>query len=380
MRETNVAIVNTTARVTTTTAMRRMRILIPLAAVACVCTLATAGASIHATQTQTSHRAAADTPAFHPGARVLLDAHNAYPERGQWADRIERALATGTPLAIEQDLYWAKAPETERLAPVVAHDDDALNGAPTLESYFFDRIRPVMEQALRDNQRAEWPLIVLNLDFKDNNPRHLDAVWELLGRHESWLTTATRTDDPQVLAPLSIGPLMVLSGSDSAQRRRFHDNVPVGATLRVFGAMVPAPVPGLTKPQRTRRAAKMTAAEHIPVAADNFARWVNFPWSVIEEGGQNRAGRWTAADVSRLDAFVTQAHDQGFWIRFYTLDGFTRAQDRGFSAGYNFGSMSAARDRWLATISAGVDFVATDQYAEFSAERDALIGRAERDR
>ena len=44
--------------------------------------------------------------AFEPGARVLLDAHNAYPYHGQWRDRIDRALATGVPVAIEQDLAW----------------------------------------------------------------------------------------------------------------------------------------------------------------------------------------------------------------------------------------------------------------------------------
>ena len=30
---------------------------------------------------------------FGPGTRVLLDAHNAYPERGQWSTRIDEALA-----------------------------------------------------------------------------------------------------------------------------------------------------------------------------------------------------------------------------------------------------------------------------------------------
>jgi hypothetical protein len=44
--------------------------------------------------------------AFEPGTRVLLDAHNCYPYNGRWADRIDRALSTGTPLAVEQDLVW----------------------------------------------------------------------------------------------------------------------------------------------------------------------------------------------------------------------------------------------------------------------------------
>ena len=44
-----------------------------------------------------------DTPGYAPGARVLVDAHNAYPSDGKFTDRIDRALSTGVPLAIEQD-------------------------------------------------------------------------------------------------------------------------------------------------------------------------------------------------------------------------------------------------------------------------------------
>ncbi|MEQ1694011.1 MAG: hypothetical protein ABMA00_22160, partial [Gemmatimonas sp.] len=108
------------------------------------------------------------------------------------------------------------------------------------------------------------------------------------------------------------------------------------------------------------------AQEHIAQPADNFARWVNFPWSVVEEGGQNSARAWTSADSTRLVSLVRRAHEQQLWIRFYTLDGFSRAQDRGYSAGYNFGTVTAARARWRAAIAAGVDFVATDQYEQFS--------------
>ena len=129
-------------------------------------------------------------PSFGPGARVLLDAHNAYPERGRYADRIERALSTGTPIAIEQDLYWYRPANATAPVPVVAHDDDALTNAPTLDAYFFQRIRPIMESALASNDRSRWPLIVLNLDFKDNTPAHIEAVWALLRRYETWLTTA----------------------------------------------------------------------------------------------------------------------------------------------------------------------------------------------
>ena len=186
------------------------------------------------------------TRGYEPGERVLLDAHNAYPERGRWADRIERALATGTPVAVEQDLHWAKPLGAASYTSVVAHDSEYVNDAPTLEVHFFERIRPIMEQALRENHRETWPLIVLNLDFKDNQSAHLDYIWALLGQYERWLATAMRSATPNRIEPFTVGPLLVLSGSDTAQRRRFHDDVPVGARLRTFGAVVPAPVAGRT--------------------------------------------------------------------------------------------------------------------------------------
>lgn len=308
-------------------------------------------------------RSFGDEPTVGPGARVLLDGHNAYPERGQWADRLDRVLATGLPVAIEQDLHWGRT--ASGLAPLVAHDDDALDGAPTLDSYFFARLRPIMEQALAQGQREQWPLVVLNLDFKDNTPAHLDAVWELLGRYEAWLTTAARTASASEVAPLEVRPLLVLCGSDTAQRRRFHDALPVGARLRAFGAMVPVGVSGLTRDARAQRAVAMTADQHIPRAADNYARWVNFPWSVIERGGQTKAGPWTAADSARLGTFAERAHTQGYWLRFYTLDGFPPRENRGWTASYNFGSLAAVQRRWRAARAARVDFIATDQYEAF---------------
>ena len=106
--------------------------------------------------------------AFEPGSRVLLDAHNCYPYAGRWADRIDRALATGTPLAIEQDLVWFRDPLTGKGRSLVAHDEPGkpalgLSGRePTLREYFFERIRPQVERALREGRRDTWPIITLN--------------------------------------------------------------------------------------------------------------------------------------------------------------------------------------------------------------------------
>jgi hypothetical protein len=43
---------------------------------------------------------------YKPGSRTVMDAHNCYPYYEWWYDCIDRALSAGTPLAIEQDLYW----------------------------------------------------------------------------------------------------------------------------------------------------------------------------------------------------------------------------------------------------------------------------------
>ena len=305
---------------------------------------------------------------FGPGQRVMLDAHNAYPQNDRWRDRIDRALSTGFPVAIEEDLYSRKDRDG-RLEIVVAHDKSELDRAPTLDGYFFQRIRPLIERALAEQRRDTWPLIVLNLDFKQNDAPLLDAVYTLLGQYESWLTTASRTSMPDVAAPLSVGPLLVLSGSSEAQRARFHDAVPVGQRLRAFGAIPSAVAPGANAEERAANMSRMPAEQIIAPRASNYARWVNFPWLVVEPGGQTNAGDWSAVDAARLDALVTRAHAQNLWIRFYTLDGFLNGDGDGLTKAYNFGSDTAVKLRWRAAIEAGVDFIATDHYERFDRAR-----------
>ncbi len=312
--------------------------------------------------------AAAVSAGFEPGQRVLLDAHNAYPYEGRFADRIDRGLATGLPVAIEQDLIWRPRPDGGGDS-VVAHDLEHAGDAPTFERYFFERVRPLVEQALAEDDRASWPVLVLNLDFKTTEPEHLEAVWQTLGTYEAWLTTAPRTGTPDRPEPLTVGPLLVLTGTSADQAARFHDAVPVGATLRLFGAIeVPAP-PGDDAAARAAALATMPPDTLIVRRTGNYRRWVNFPWAVVEAGGPPRAGDWTDADEQRLRALVQRAHDEGLWIRFYTLNGHGEADNQGWFAGYNFGSLERAAVRWRAAREAGVDFIATDQYEAFAAAR-----------
>ena len=299
--------------------------------------------------------AAQTKPANHslPGSRTVMDAHNCYPYDEWWYDRIDRALSTGTPVAIEQDLYWYTDATTGKSWSIVAHGA-AVNGhEPTMEHYFFDRVRPIVERALKEGNHGDWPLITLNLDFKTEEPAHLQAVWALLTKYQNWLSISPKTSDPNNVQPLAVRPILVLTGESDAQQKVFFDDVPVGDQLLVFGAV------------HTNMKNRMASPEILePAAATDYRRWWNNPWSVVEAGGQQHAGDWTLADDQRLRLLVQHARSQGLWIRFYTLDGATDKEENcnGWFRTYNFGSLVAARARWSAAQKAGVDYIASDQY------------------
>jgi hypothetical protein len=222
-----------------------------------------------------------------------------------------------------------------------------------MDHYFFDRVRPIVEQALKEGNHGNWPLITLNLDFKDNKPEHLAAVLALLQQHRSWLTSAKKTANEQDVQPLSVKPILVLTGEPDAQQTVFYDQLPVGEDVLLFGAI------------HSDRKDPHAAPEVIDSEkATNYRRWWNNPWKVVELAGQQHAGEWTPEKMDRLRALVERAHANGLWIRFYTLDGATEAElsCHGWFHGYNFGSLSAAQTRWRAAIAAHVDYLASDQY------------------
>lgn len=300
-----------------------------------------------------------------PGSRVRLHAHNCYPQKGLWTDRIERALNTGArPIVIEQDLVWRDG------EPVVAHELAAAASAPTLEQHFFARVGPMLDRALSARQTADWPIVVLHLDFKTNEAEHHAAVWGLLGKYERWLTTAERVADPSRAMPLVPGPLLVLTERGPGQEAVFHDAVPAGGRLRIFGTVAPLPPPAGREKDATW-AAIAPVESLIPGGATNYRRWTNHAWAAIEAGGPRAAGEWTPEDRARLRQVVKRAHDNGLWVRFYTLNGHGPDANRGWGDSYNFGTLGAARVRWRAAIEAGVDFVATDQYEEFAGELES---------
>ena len=222
---------------------------------------------------------------------------------------------------------------------MVSHDVELSGTEPTLAAHFFDTMAPLLDRALEENRRERWPVVVLHLDFKTNEPDHHAAVWALLQEHQRWLTTAPRVADERAVQPLTTGPLLVLTEAGDGQAATFHDAVPVGEPLLLFGTVPPAPAPAdLTAAERQAAAVTADPAGLIPQAAGNYRRWTNHSWAVVEEGGPPKAGRWTAQDRRRLEALVDRAHAHGLWIRFYTLNGHS-ANDEGWGEGYNFGSL-----------------------------------------
>ncbi len=313
------------------------------------------------------HAPAADLQ-FLNGNRPVLDAHNCYPYDGRWTDRVDRALQTGFPVAIEQDLAWFVDPASGKGRVVVSHSAQTTASDPSERSYFFERVRPIVEKELSGGDPSKWPLIVLHFDFKDQQAPLLHAVWDLLGEYQSWITTAVKSASPQDLTALNRKPILVLTEDSDAQQEVFYDALPVATRLRLFGSAHTHVAATQDKTKLIHLAATLTPEQLLTDKPTTYRRWWNNSWFEVEEGGQRKAGAWTAADMARLRALVDHAHSLGYWIRFYTLDGFDPQEGHanGWFAGYNFGGKQAVTARWQAAIDAGVNLIATDQYEALS--------------
>ena len=240
---------------------------------------------------------------------------------------------------------------------------------PTLEDYFFKTVSPIVEAALRAGKTDTWPLIVLHFDFKTNEREHHRAVLALLRKYQRWLTTAPRGRG-DVVQPMHVGPVLVLTEAGENQERDFYADLPPGEPLMIFGTVPPVKLTTSDdREQQWDAAIRATPETLLPSGATNYRRWANFGWSVVERGGQKRAGAWEAADMARLKAIIDRGHQLGLWMRFYTLDGYAPGGSQGWSDSYNFGSLAAVQERWRAARIAGMDFIPTNQYEEFAAFR-----------
>ena len=310
--------------------------------------------------------AAGNKSTFAPGARTLMLAHNAYPDEGKYGDRLDRAIHAGAPFVVEEDLIWVNG------RSLLIHNEKAAGpDAPTLESYFFPKVKPVIEQALHDGNKGNWPMVTLYLDIKNDPVEHLEAISQVLDKYDAWLTKATKTADITKQSPLEYKPMMVIleDKQNDIKQDFFYDRVPVGGKFRAFGSAVkfddnPKKLPRTARDERLAGLVQMAPEQLVTKHADNWRRWFGTDWHFIELCGPAHGGDWNAATEARLTKFVDYGHKLGYLVSFYEANGFADDQNQGWTAEYNFGSKEAARRRWNAAIKAHADFIATDQYED----------------
>ena len=141
------------------------------------------------------------------------------------------------PLAIEQDLAWHTDPKTGRSWSVVTHGEPTYGNEPTMDQYFFERVSPIVEKALRDGNHGDWPIITLNLDFKDNKPEHLAAVSGAAPPASVLADYCGERRAEEDVQPLDVKPILVLTGEADEQQTVFYDQLQTGDRVLLFGAI-----------------------------------------------------------------------------------------------------------------------------------------------
>jgi len=305
---------------------------------------------------------------FAPGSRIIMLGHNAYPDHGKYGDRLDRAIASGVPFAVEEDLAWVDGRSLLIHGARNATPDD-----PTLESYFFPKVKPIVEKALQEGNKGNWPLVILYLDIKNDPKEHLEAISKTLDKYDSWVTTAVKTADIGKQSPLDLKPMMVLveDKQNDVKQEFFYDTLPVGGKIRVFGSAEkfdenPQHLPREKKAEAVAMLVDRDPEQLVTKKADNYRRWFGTSWGFIEKGGEHNGGEWTKAKEERLKKFVDLGHRMGYLVSFYCLDGYTEDANQGWDKDYNFGSREAVTPRWKAAIRAHADFISTDHYEELA--------------
>jgi len=276
-----------------------------------------------------------------PPAPLPISAHNCYAEDRADNPRLAEALRLGID-NIEIDLGWDEA--AGRL--IIGHDARPRPGIkyPTLDGSLIPALI-----AHRAAPRPDRAPSVLTIDWKTDRVEAVRQFKDFLDAHPDDFSSAPKAPD----SPLTTRWLTVcFSGSDAA-KDAYDAMIPAGGTYRAFRDRV------------FGAGAKYEAEilDYVPGPATAYHRFLAFHWGAVEQGGPAAAGDWTPAEAKRLVALVELAHRRGFRVRFYCLNGHT-----GASPGpYRFVDDASARVRWSAASSAGVDWIASDEYAEIVA-------------
>ena len=179
-----------------------------------------------------------------------------------------------------------------------------------MRDYFFERIRPLMEGALKEGDHGNWPLVTLNLDLSQMNPPIMRQVWKLLKQYEPWICSAERSSDKQMVMPLRIRPLLVLTGEADSQERDFYESCPWAAACLCLEQST------RRKKTRCHRSRLWSRSPRITTGAGR-----TIPGLLWNVGDRERQDPGRPQDEVRLRQLVSRAHELGLWIRFYTLNG-----------------------------------------------------------
>ena len=141
----------------------------------------------------------------------------------------------------------------------------------------------------------------------------LQAVWQVLGQHEDWLSTAVKTSDPSKLSPIERKPILVVTEEADEQQKVFYDALPVGGRLRLFGSAHTHPTPkNMTKEQLVALGGHRQSRRTSEREAHKLQALVE---QLLVRGGRRWRSRGQAigreADNKRLRALVDHAHADG---------------------------------------------------------------------
>src|SRR5262245_12845345 len=186
-----------------------------------------------------------------PGKRSVMHAHNAFPVHEKFHNRLDRALSGGLPVVIELDTAWF-TDVAGKSTMVLSHGAKlAAQGDPTMEDYVIPRLKPIVEKALKDGNKGNWPLVTLYFDIQGTETGHLAALSKLLDEYDTWWTFAKKPADQTVQTPLELKPAMAfIYDKNDTKRKFFYDPVAVGGKVRVFGSVQDPQAPaGMSTPE-----------------------------------------------------------------------------------------------------------------------------------
>jgi hypothetical protein len=275
-----------------------------------------------------------------PGPPMPVSAHNCYAENRTDNPRLVEALALGID-NIEIDLGWDEA--AGQL--IVGHDASPRPGVA------YPRLEPSLVPALEahwSTRRPDKAPTVLTIDWKTGRPEAVRQFREFLDAHPDWFSSAPKAAD----SPLTVRRLTVCFSGSEAAKDAYDALIPPGGTYRAFRDRVFG-AGAKYEPE---------VASYIPGPSTAYHRFLAFHWSAIERGGPDQAKEWSQDEANRLRALADLAHRRGFRVRIYCLNGHSGIP----RAGYRFSDDEAARIRWLAAASAGVDWIATDEYQDIA--------------